>query len=326
MKIEDNTLDDGKKTTILEITRYQHPWWPHHQYTNDSHESPAEKVILMCQSVVNVLICARNEEKYIKNTLDSIFQQNHPPNLVIVVDDGSRDATLQILTQYREKQPRLIILRRKDRGFSAIGTPLMANTYNTALKFLNDKKYDYLLIIGADTILPRTYIEDLLQEMEREPNLGILSGHDASEYFSPDFPRGSGRLIRATIMKKMRLFPLIYSWENYVVFFAMAMGFTVRCDERFTYQLQRPTGRGAERHLYWGRVMKEMGYHPLYVLGRMIAAIGRGQLGLAAKLFIGYLTTTYPQEIIPIRNYYSQYQKWYLPRLLLRRLHLLSKE
>ncbi len=276
----------------------------------------------MCQKKVVVLICARNEEKYIANTLKSVFNQTHVPQLVIVVDDGSRDSTPQILKQFQEKKSQLVVLRRKDRGFSAMGTPLIVTPYNTALKFLDDKKYDFLLIIGADTLLPSTYIEDLLQEMNRNPRLGILSGHAEGEYFSPEFPRGSGRLIRSAIVKRMRRFPLIHSWENYIVMLARAMGYSVKCHEKFVFRLQRPTGKDTGRHLAWGRGMRELGYHPLYVFGRAVKGFATGQWELATKLIVGYLTATYPKEVTVVRKYNSRYQKWYLPRLILRKLGL----
>ncbi len=277
----------------------------------------------MCKKAAIVLICARNEERYIAETLDALSRQIHSPDQVIVVDDGSNDSTPEILSKYQEKMANLVVLRRKDRGFSAIGTTLMATTYNTALKYLENKEYDFLLILGADTIIPPSYIEDLIQEMERDPKLGILSGHDAREFYSPDFPRGPGRMIRAEIIKRMKRLPLIYSWENYIVVFAMALGYDVKCDGRFIYHLQRPTARGSKRHVYWGRVMRELGYHPLYVLGRMAKAIMRGKISMAAKLLVGYMTTTnYPEEIKPIREFYSHYQKWRLHELIFKKASL----
>ena len=45
----------------------------------------------------NVTVIAHNEQKYIRGTLDSIKQQDVKPNRTIVVDDGSTDATPEIL-------------------------------------------------------------------------------------------------------------------------------------------------------------------------------------------------------------------------------------
>lgn len=49
---------------------------------------------------VSMLIAAYNEERDITSTLDSVLPQNYPAMLeVIVIDDGSKDNTAQIVSQ-----------------------------------------------------------------------------------------------------------------------------------------------------------------------------------------------------------------------------------
>ena len=46
---------------------------------------------------VLVAICTYNGEKYIKEQLDSIFQNTYQPNQIAVCDDASTDHTIQIV-------------------------------------------------------------------------------------------------------------------------------------------------------------------------------------------------------------------------------------
>ncbi|MBU0967479.1 MAG: glycosyltransferase family 2 protein [Proteobacteria bacterium] len=53
---------------------------------------------------VSVVIAARNEEKNMERRLRNLFEQNYPAHLeIIVVSDGSRDATETLVAQYKNQ-------------------------------------------------------------------------------------------------------------------------------------------------------------------------------------------------------------------------------
>src|SRR3954454_5179654 len=52
---------------------------------------------------IEVLIPARNEENYIRECVERIFNQNYPAVGVIVIDDNSTDNTPNILVDLKEK-------------------------------------------------------------------------------------------------------------------------------------------------------------------------------------------------------------------------------
>ena len=52
-----------------------------------------------------VLLSSYNGERYIKQRLDSLLEQTCRPDQILIRDDGSKDATLDILKQYSEKYP-----------------------------------------------------------------------------------------------------------------------------------------------------------------------------------------------------------------------------
>ncbi|HJJ22721.1 MAG TPA: glycosyltransferase [Nitrosopumilus sp.] len=53
--------------------------------------------------MVTILIPAYNEEKVIANTIESTLEINYPNKDIIVIDDGSKDNTLQIAKRYQDK-------------------------------------------------------------------------------------------------------------------------------------------------------------------------------------------------------------------------------
>jgi glycosyltransferase involved in cell wall biosynthesis len=63
----------------------------------------------MMQPLVTVLIPAYNAEKTIRRAIDSAFTQDYPATEILVVDDGSTDATSEIVGTYED--PRIRLLR-----------------------------------------------------------------------------------------------------------------------------------------------------------------------------------------------------------------------
>ncbi len=269
---------------------------------------------------VIVLICAKNEEGYIEKTLNALLNQTLKPYKIVVVDDGSKDKTPKILREYRKKYDNIVVFTRPDRGFSALGTYLMADTYNTGLKYIQEQDYDYLMIVGADTILPPNYIEEMVKRFVEDPKLGIASGMDPDEPISKIHVSGTGRMIRGTIAKKMGLLPRIYAWETYEIVFVKINGYHAKNFPDLHFKHQRPGGKGHMRSYYgWGRAMRELGYHPLYAFGRFMMNIIRGHPSWAIAMMRGYIKGgRNDPKLLPMKKYMWNYQRSYLSHLPLK--------
>ncbi|WP_287152444.1 glycosyltransferase [Candidatus Solincola tengchongensis] len=61
--------------------------------------------------LVSILIPARNEEENIVRCLESVLAQDYPCFEVVVLDDGSRDRTWEILSHLSSRDPRLRVIR-----------------------------------------------------------------------------------------------------------------------------------------------------------------------------------------------------------------------
>jgi hypothetical protein len=130
----------------------------------------------------------RDEAAYMRRTLDSVAAQTVPPALWIVVDDGSKDQTPQILAEYAAKLPYLRIVRREDRGVRAVG-PGVIEAFYAGLDTIDLSKFSYLCKLDLDLDLPPRYFQILIERMEADPRLGTCSG-------KPYFPdSGTGRLV-----------------------------------------------------------------------------------------------------------------------------------
>lgn len=117
----------------------------------------------------------RNEAEYMRQTLDTVVAQSVLPAKWVIVDDGSTDATPQILAEYAARHDWIQIVTRKDRGHRAVG-PGVIDAFYTGYEAVNPDDYEFLCKLDLDLRLPPRYFEILMDRMEANPVIATCSG------------------------------------------------------------------------------------------------------------------------------------------------------
>lgn len=260
----------------------------------------------MSQRVAAVMP-ARNEENFIGKTLAALFDQNSRPSRVIVVNDGSTDRTAEIASAAGAE-----VVNMPDRGYNVQGMPILAGVINRGLKQLQQTGYgessDYIVIVGADHVLPPNYITTILDLMETDRNLVICSGQIEGE--RSWVPRGSGRVVRADFWSSIGFqYPENYGFETYLLVKAQQKGHKIKVLNDLMTQTLRKTGRNYKKSVYvsYGKSLKALGYSRLYSAARIGLISMKNPRG-GYYMFKGYLSDdvqTYDPEL---RLYLSSIQ------------------
>ncbi|SES03960.1 glycosyltransferase family 2 protein [Pedobacter rhizosphaerae] len=89
--------------------------------------------------IISVIIPAYNSSQTIVQALDSVFEQTLPALEVIVINDGSKDNTLQILQDYKLTKHRsnLIVINKENGGVSSARNCGMAIAKGEWIAFLD---------------------------------------------------------------------------------------------------------------------------------------------------------------------------------------------
>jgi len=117
---------------------------------------------------VTVIIPAYNEEKVIEHTVRSVLDSDYPRISTIVVDDGSKDGTADVVRQkFREeiRTGRVALLTKQNAG--------KAEALNYALKFTTDEIY---VGIDADTVIAPNAISMLVPHFA-DPRVAAVAGN-----------------------------------------------------------------------------------------------------------------------------------------------------
>ncbi|BDM69355.1 bi-functional transferase/deacetylase [Streptomyces nigrescens] len=112
---------------------------------------------------VTVLVPAYNEEAGIASTVYSLLASTHPHLQIIVIDDGSTDATADIAE--RIDDPRVTVIRQPNGG--------KPSALNTGLAHA---RYDIVVMVDADTIFEPAALARLIQPLAH-PAVGAVSGN-----------------------------------------------------------------------------------------------------------------------------------------------------
>jgi glycosyltransferase involved in cell wall biosynthesis len=117
----------------------------------------------------------RDEAEYARRTLDSVVNQTVRPTLWVIVDDGSKDATPEILEQYAQQHAWIRVIRRADRGERKLGGGVV-DAFYAGYETINPDEYDFICKLDLDLDIPPHYFERMIAMMEANPRLATCSG------------------------------------------------------------------------------------------------------------------------------------------------------
>lgn len=126
---------------------------------------------------VSAIIPTYNRKHELKNCLRSLLAQTKKPDEIIVIDDNSSDGTGEMV---RKEFPSVrLIKHEKNKGTCA--------AFNTGIK---NAKYEYVAMFDHDVVLPKTWIEKMVGEIEKDENVAIVSGRHVPPNYKSEETEG----------------------------------------------------------------------------------------------------------------------------------------
>jgi glycosyltransferase involved in cell wall biosynthesis len=162
---------------------------------------------------------AYNAEKFVAEAMESILKQTFSNFEFIIVDDGSTDATGQILAEYAARDDRIKLLRNEHGGVAAAA--------NAACHAARGR---YVARMDADDISAPTRFEKQLRFLQAHPEVGVLGsnieelhegGKIGSVWLLPTEPRVIGWFLmfcnciaQASVMMRRDLFEQVGPYQR----------------------------------------------------------------------------------------------------------------
>lgn len=105
--------------------------------------------------LVSIIVPIYNSEKYLEKCINSLINQTYQNIEVILIDDGSTDASAQICELFQKRDERVQYIRQENAGVSA-----------SRNKGIFVSKGEFIVFIDSDDYVVSNYIESLVTEIK----------------------------------------------------------------------------------------------------------------------------------------------------------------
>lgn len=161
--------------------------------------------------MISVIVPVYNVEKYLRKCLDSIINQTYNDWELILVDDGSKDASREICDEYSQNDSRIKVFHKPNGGVSSARNIGIENACGEWIAFVDADDWldpQYLLSLvnvkGAEMIVCGYKVdEDIIHDITRDDFVIDTQNCDYSQnYFNETFFFPWRRLYRRDIVQK----------------------------------------------------------------------------------------------------------------------------
>ncbi len=267
----------------------------------------------------------RNEEQFVQLTLDSVVNQTHRPDLWIIVDDGSRDRTAEIVGRYAEAHPWIRLLRRSRGGPRQLGPGVVA-AFNAGLASLGDEPFDVIAKLDCDLEFGPGTFAAILAHFD-DPRVGMASGTTllkvddklVSERYTTYHVPGQAKFYRRACFRDIGGLQTVYGWDIIDETDARRHGWLTLSDPgiRIVHHRLQGASFGAFRgRIIWGQGACAICSHPLFALSRGLFRMAErpwlvGGLGFLWGFFSGYFNPNLQRLTDPGLIRYLQQEQLY---------------
>ena len=281
-----------------------------------------------------VITPARNEARFIEQTIRSMISQTRVPLHWVIVSDGSTDETEEIAKAYSSNYPwiELVILAdTEERSYAG-----KARAFEAGYARIRNLSYEAIACVDADVSLVPDYFEFLLDRLAADPNLGVVGtafeeppyrGYDY-RFSSLEHVSGGCQLFRRACLEAIGGYvPLPGGGVDVVAAVTARMkGWKTRAFTERVYKHHRPMNsainRGLKRKFRWGEKDYRLGGNPLWQIFRSFYQMSRrpylvGGLALFAGYFCALLTGKPRTVSKEFREFVGKEQMRRLRRLVL---------
>jgi glycosyltransferase involved in cell wall biosynthesis len=115
---------------------------------------------------ISIVTATLNRKDYLPRCIEGVAAQSYPYKEHVIIDGGSVDGTVELLTSYARKYPHIRWISEKDNGISS--------ALNKGLAMASG---DIIGVNGDDDFYKPDVFGLIAAEFEKNPSVGVVAGH-----------------------------------------------------------------------------------------------------------------------------------------------------
>ncbi len=117
----------------------------------------------------SIIIPLYNKARYVSNTINSVLSQSYENFEVIIVNDGSTDNSLEVVSNFKDE--RIKVFTKQNGGVSS------ARNYG-----IQKASYPYIAFLDADDLWEKSFLSEIKLMIEKYPEASVFCTNYASYY------------------------------------------------------------------------------------------------------------------------------------------------
>lgn len=253
-----------------------------------------------------IIIPAYNEEEFIALTLQSLVEQTLLPTKVVVVNDNSTDRTPEIVFNFAEKHPWIVLVNKTSDAVHMPGSKVI-QAFQEGQKFI-DENYDIIIKIDADLIFPTNYFETVINHFKSDDQIGMVGGFCYIEkngdwilenLTDKDHIRGALKAYRKETFNQIGGLRAQMGWDTVDELLCKFYNWKVVTDERLHVKHLKPTGASYTKAARYkqGEAFYTLGYgFFITTVASLKLAVRKGKPLLFLDYIMGFLKAKREQK------------------------------
>ena len=210
-----------------------------------------------------------NEAENIPGLVENLAAQTCPPDLWLIIDDGSSDNSSEIFEKYL-KQFDISYLIYKMPQKAKPDQNLKGRAYGKVdilnNEWVDSERFDFVLLTGGDSRFPKFYTEIGMKILNEFPEIGALAGRSRGEP-TAETPMGGGKIVRWDVVRETKGRYWDLDPDSLWNITALRMGYRLLILSDLLMWTTRPTHMHAPAGFYnYGARMYYVGWKPIHAI------------------------------------------------------------
>ncbi len=179
------------------LNLYQYKFIRYKEERDKVYPLPLSKVhVHEVRDLVSVILPVYNGGDILAASIQSVLDQTYENFELIIINDGSKDRTLEIAREFEKSDSRIRVLTQENRKIP-----------RTLSRGFREAKGEFLTWTSADNVMDRDFLEKMVADIKSKPDIGMIYGNmrlinakgkRLRKHGWYEFPFGSGNVIFPT--------------------------------------------------------------------------------------------------------------------------------